>query len=335
MINELIFITIFHTVFNLIFIKISFNSKLLDYPNYRKKHPTPIPYTGGMVLSFSYLIIVYLTNTDELANIILSYSFLIALAGFLDDKFQISAGAKIALQIIVIYFVIDKGLFLNNLGVYEHIPYISLGSFSEIFTILCCLFLINSYNYSDGLDGVAISIFILIISAFYFYLKLLGINTLNDIFLMIIAINIISLFFNLSNFKLTKIFLGNSGSNVNGFIISLFAIFLFVKLNVSPSLIIWPLSFLVFEFISVNFIRIRFSKKLLTPGFDHIHYELKEKFKLNNFQVLGLIIVINIYFIIVGWFLFKNIGLDYSIVLFILHFLIYLRLKFYLYKKTS
>ena len=335
MINELVFLTVFHAVLNLIFIKISFNYKLLDYPNYRKKHSKPIPYIGGIALSFSYLIIVYFTKTDELANIILSYSFLIAMAGFLDDKFQISAGAKIALQVIVIYFVVDKGLFLNNLGIYEYIPYISLGSFSEIFTILCCLFMINSYNYSDGLDGVAISIFILIISAFYFYLKMLGINTFNDLFLMIIIINIISLFFNLSNFNLTKIFLGNSGSNVNGFIISLFAIFLFIKLNISPSLIIWPLSFLVFEFISVNFIRIRFNKKLLSPGLDHVHYELKEKLKLNNFQVLGLIIVTNIYFIIMGWFLYKNIGLDYSIVIFILHFLIYLRLKLYLHKKTS
>ena len=335
MINELVFLTVFHAVLNLIFINILFYYKLLDYPNYRKKHSKPIPYIGGIALSFSYLIIVYFTKTDELANIILSYSFLIAMAGFLDDKFQISAGAKIALQVIVIYFVVDKGLFLNNLGIYEYIPYISLGSFSEIFTILCCLFMINSYNYSDGLDGVAISIFILIISAFYFYLKMLGINTFNDLFLMIIIINIISLFFNLSNFKLTKIFLGNSGSNVNGFIISLFAIFLFIKLNISPSLIIWPLSFLVFEFISVNFIRIRFNKKLLSPGLDHVHYELKEKLKLNNFQVLGLIIVTNIYFIIMGWFLYKNIGLDYSIVIFILHFLIYLRLKLYLHKKTS
>ena len=60
MINELVFLTVFHAVLNLIFIKISFNYKLLDYPNYRKKHSKPIPYIGGIALSFSYLIIVYL-----------------------------------------------------------------------------------------------------------------------------------------------------------------------------------------------------------------------------------------------------------------------------------
>ena len=240
-----------HIILNFLFIRFSHIYNLLDYPNHRKKHIKPTPYVGGVVLSFSYLIIIYITDYDDLTNIILSFGFLISLAGFLDDKIHLSPGTKIASQFIIIILVVEKGLVLTNLGVYNIFPYISFGSLSEIFTIMCCLFIVNSYNYNDGIDGVAISIFIIIFCAFYFYLKLLNINELNSFIIFLITCNFISLIFNLSLFKFPKIFLGNSGSNLNGFIIAFFSIYLFTHKNVNPALIIWPLSFLVFEFISL------------------------------------------------------------------------------------
>ncbi len=320
-------IALANIILNFIFIRFSHIYNLLDYPNYRKKHIKPTPYTGGIVLSISYLIIVYITDYDDLENMILSFGFLISLAGFLDDKIHLDPGTKIILQFIIIILVVEKGLLLTNLGVYNSFPYISFGSLSEIFTIMCCLLIINSYNYNDGIDGVAISIFIIIFCAFYFYLKLLGINKLNSFIIFLLICNFISLIFNLSLFKFPKIFIGNSGSNLNGFIIAFFSIYLFTQQNINPALIIWPLSFLVFEFISINLNRILMKKKLFASGFDHIHYDLKSKLRLNNFKVLITISLINVYFCTIGWFVFKNLGADFSIFLFILHFFIYLIFK--------
>jgi UDP-GlcNAc:undecaprenyl-phosphate/decaprenyl-phosphate GlcNAc-1-phosphate transferase len=333
--NEIILIIILHISLKYLFKKISFKYNFLDYPNYRKKHIAPTPYIGGIVLSLSYLFIIYFTDINKEAHIILNYGILVALTGFLDDKFQIGPSAKISLQIISIFLVINSGLFLTNLGTYQYIPYISLGVFSKIFTMLCCLFIINAYNYIDGIDGLALSIFILIIGAFYSYSKMLGIKGFDHFFILILSVNIISLLFNLSFLKLPKIFLGNSGSNLNGFIISLCAIFLYTKFNISPSLIVWPLSFLVFEFISVNLIRILSKRKLFSPGLDHVHYELRKIYKLNNFQVFTIISFINLYLIIAGWFFFNKFGPDYSLILFTLHFLIYLIIKFILLKKLA
>ena len=95
----------------------------------------------------------------------------------------------------------------------------------------CAAFIINSYNYNDGIDGVAISISIIIFWHFI-YLKLLKINELNSFIIFLIICNFISLMFNLSLFKFPKIFLGNSGSNLNGFIIAFFqSIYLHIKIK--------------------------------------------------------------------------------------------------------
>ena len=91
-------ITLIHIILNFLFIKFSHIYNLLDYPNHRKKHIEPTPYAGGVVLSISYLIIIYITDYDDLTNMILSYGFLISLAGFLDDRIHLSPGTKIALQ---------------------------------------------------------------------------------------------------------------------------------------------------------------------------------------------------------------------------------------------
>ena len=41
---------------------------------------------------------------------------------------------------------------LNDIGNYGFFT-LELYSFSKVFTLLCVLFLINSFNYFDGLDG--------------------------------------------------------------------------------------------------------------------------------------------------------------------------------------
>ena len=108
-------IALANIILNFIFIRFSHIYNLLDYPNYRKKHIKPTPYTGGIVLSISYLIIVYITDYDDLENMILSFGFLISLAGFLDDKIHLDPGTKIILQFIIIILVVEKGLLLTNL----------------------------------------------------------------------------------------------------------------------------------------------------------------------------------------------------------------------------
>ena len=148
----------------------------------------------------------------------------------------------------------------------------------------------NSFNYFDGMDGVLSfsSISVLLILFFLFP------NENFNFFLILITIPlIIFLCFNFSLFNLPKMFLGDSGSLLLGFIISFILIYLSKKSLIHPILLAWSVVIFVYEFLSVNIIRIFYNREIFKAGNDHLHYEIKEFFALES-QNISLIIIIAI-----------------------------------------
>ena len=303
---------------------LSHKLNLLDYPNKRKIHKKPIAYTGGMAIVTIYLISLKLFEVDiyEL-NIIISVSFLISIVGFIDDKYSLNAGGKLCLQIIpIFYLIVQEKILLNQIGDYIYFD-LNLGSFSIPFTLLSVLFLLNSFNYFDGIDGSlgfsSISVF-----GILFFL-----NTDHDInlFLIIIIIPIIIfLIFNFGLFNLKKLFLGDSGSLLLGFVSAFILIYLANKLIVHPILLAWSVSIFTYEFLSINFIRIKNKQDPFKAGKDHLHHILLEKSKsvlLTNF----IISVSNIVLFIAGYCVYKFLNPLASLILFIILFIIFLILR--------
>ena len=128
---------------------------------------------------------------------------LIGITVFIDDKYNLNIGGKLSLQIIpVIYLIILEGFNLSHIGDYNYFK-LNLNSFSVPFTLLSVGFLINAFNYFDGLDGTLGFVSVSVLSILFFL-------THNDthIFLIVILIPIlIFLFFNFSIFRLPKLFL--------------------------------------------------------------------------------------------------------------------------------
>ena len=93
--------------FILLFIcaKISYSLNLVDLPNKRKIHSKNVVYTGGIAISFIYIFSIYLFNTfNDDFNIILSFAFLIALIGLVDDKYSLNVRGKLSLHIFPIFY---------------------------------------------------------------------------------------------------------------------------------------------------------------------------------------------------------------------------------------
>ena len=127
------------------------------------------------------------------------------------------------------------------------------------FTILCFLFLINSFNYLDGLDGLLGSLSIVSIVYFTYF----SYGELAFFLISIIIYLVIFLFFNMG--VLPKQFMGDSGSLGLGFLVSFLATYLTqVESSLEPSFVIWPLAFFVYEFISINLIRIKIKKNIFS-----------------------------------------------------------------------
>ena len=322
-INILIYSSIsFLTLF--LISKISYNLNLVDEPNRRKIHLTPTAYTGGLGLCLIYLMGIFLFDfSSEKLNLILSIAFLIGIVGFVDDKYNLNVGGKLSLQVIpIIYLIIIENLSLNHMGNYNYFK-LELNSFSIPFTLLAILFLINSFNYFDGLDGVLSFLTISTLGILFFLTP----NENIKIFLIIVLIPILFfLCFNFSIFKLPKLFLGDSGSLLLGFILAFTLIYLSIQKNVHPILLAFSISIFVYEFLSVNLIRLKNKKNIFSAGQDHLHHlffkNTKSIFKTNLFISLA-----NIICFIIGYISFLLISPLASLILFIILFIIFFILR--------
>ena len=322
-INILIYSSIsFLTLF--LISKISYNLNLVDEPNRRKIHLTPTAYTGGLGLCLIYLMGIFLFDfSSEKLNLILSIAFLIGIVGFVYDKYNLNVGGKLSLQVIpIIYLIILENLSLNHMGNYNYFK-LELNSFSVPFTLLAILFLINSFNYFDGLDGVLSFLTISTLGILFFLTP----NENIKLFLIIVLIPILFfLCFNFSIFKLPKLFLGDSGSLLLGFIIAFTLIYLSIQKSVHPILLAFSISIFVYEFLSINLIRLKNKKNIFSAGQDHLHHlffkNTKSIFKTNLFISLA-----NIICFIIGYISFLLISPLASLILFIILFIIFFILR--------
>ena len=306
--------------------KISYKLNFVDLPNKRKIHSNATAFTGGIIISVILLTSLKLFENyfyfylNRNLNLIFSMAFLISLVGLIDDKFNLNAGGKLSLQIIpIFYLVVFENLALFNIGNYNYFI-IELGAFVVPFTLISVLFLINSFNYFDGLDGTLSSICISIIIILFFLISDQNLK----IFLLILVIPlIIFLLFNFSFLKLPKLFLGDNGSLLLGFIFSFFLIYLSNQNIVHPILLAWSIVIFVYEFLSINIIRLKNNKNPLKAGQDHIHHLIFKK--CNSVSKTNLILIlINLTFFIFGYLAFFIISELFSLILFIILFFIFL-----------
>lgn len=308
--------------------KFSYKMSLLDFPNERKNHHKATAYTGGLALSLIYLFSIYLFDLKtEKLNLIFSIGFLIAIVGFMDDKYKLNVGGKLSLQLIpIIYLIILENFNLNHLGDYNYFK-LQLNSISIPFTSLALIYLINSFNYFDGLDGSLGFVTISVLSILYFLLPDENIK----LFIIVVAIPLlIFLLFNFSIFKLPKTFLGDSGSLLLGFIIGFTLILISNKEFVHPILLAWSIVVFVYEFLSINIIRLKMGVPIFQSGHDHLHHFLIEKSK-SVFMTNFILSFVNIVFFTVGYLSFNYINSLTSLILFVILFIIFfsIRLKFY------
>ena len=325
MISNLLIYSLVSFIILILVSKVSYKLNLVDEPNKRKIHHKPTAYTGGVALCIIYIFAIFLFDfSSHKLDLILSMAFLIGLVGFVDDKYNLNAGGKLSLQIFpIIYLIILENFNLNQIGDYNYFK-LDLNSFSIPFSLFSVLFLINSFNYFDGLDGTLSFIIISTLGILFFLLP----NDNIQIFLTSILIPILFfLCFNFSIFKLPKLFLGDGGSLLLGFIIAFTLIYLANQKVVHPILLAWSIAIFVYEFLSINIIRLKDNQNLFKAGRDHLHHILLRKTKsifLTNFFMP----LLNIFLFIIGYLSFSLISPLISLILFISLFIIFLILRY-------
>lgn len=320
-INLILYFSTFLFILFLCYSNRSFSKKynLYDIPDERKKHKAPVSYMGGMILALTILFFMPLTSPiDQKYDFVLIYSILIAFVGFVDDRYNLNVGGKLALQILPIYLIINSGVYIETIGIYFNKNFY-LGNFFIIFNIFLFYVFINAYNYSDGTDGNIIVQFI----SFLILIKIKYNSNLDlNLILNFLFISIFTLYiFNITNTSF-KIFLGNSGSLMLGFLTLGLCIAIYKNTNDHPIIYLWFTSYIIYEFCSTTLSRIIKNKKIFSPGRDHMHYLLNKKFK-NNYLVTIILGLFNLILGILGSILYSSVGPELSLMIYFILFFIY------------
>ncbi|WP_452225483.1 MraY family glycosyltransferase [Lacinutrix chionoecetis] len=198
---------------------------LLDAPNNRSSHVNTTPTLGGIAFYFTLMFSMFFLKDYDSYKIV--YNLIPGLTvlfifGLKDDLVVLSPLSKLIAQLVAVSFILANQSFLINslngfLGFHE-IPYLVSLFISGFLMIL----IVNSYNMIDGVDGLAAGIGIVIASVYlviFYYLKM---DFYVYLSIITIAILIAFLRFNLS--KTQKIFMGDTGSLLIGFVLGVFTL---------------------------------------------------------------------------------------------------------------
>jgi UDP-GlcNAc:undecaprenyl-phosphate GlcNAc-1-phosphate transferase len=264
------------------YLKFYYKFNIISAPSPRSVHDKTIPSASGVIFASIFLIFLLITNMFlkdfELKLAILKLIFgavLIIVLGYFDDKYNLKATSKLIFQLIISVIMFTIGVkisFISN----PFGNHFVLGNFSFFITVCWYIFVINSMNLIDGLDGLACGISI--ISC----LTILVYSFINENLFVIINCSLLlsSLFaFFLYNFPNAKLFMGDSGSLFLGYFFASIPIIItesqFKGFTTFTLLI--PISVLIIPFTDTIFTilrRLKNKEPIFKADKKHLHHQL-------------------------------------------------------------
>ena len=191
-------------------------AKLLAIPNERSSHARPTPTGGGIAIVVPVLAwCAWHALASKLALAILLGGGTIAVLGFVDDVVQLSARARLPIQIAAVVAV----LALLPTPSFAVPPLAIDPSFAaSLLFAFALLWLVNLYNFMDGIDGLATA------QCIAFAGGAIGLGATGDAASIAWLLGGSAAGFLVSNLPPAKIFMGDVGSNFLGLTIGAVAL---------------------------------------------------------------------------------------------------------------
>ena len=313
---------------------ISKKRRLFDDVSERKAHQGSVPRLGGLAFfpifltSFTVVLGAQFSIGYELVSphdvdfireflMVTGGAAILMFIGMIDDLRGISYKTKFLAQLASAGLLVGGGLWFNDLnglmGIY-HIP-----DWAGIpLTLLAVVFLVNAYNLIDGIDGLCAGLSMISIGAlgvWFVYNNLYIYGMLSAAILGVLSM----FFFYNTVFQRLKVFMGDTGSLLLGFLIAFLLLKFFrecpsVTPNIKPLSLLIGLVFIpVFDTMRVFVVRV--SKKLspFHPDRKHIHHQFLD-LGFSHLRATGIIILIQVFFILLNVALYRlNINLMLAI----------------------
>lgn len=269
---------------------------LLAKVNERSSHTTPTPHGGGIAIALTWFLGLIYLFTCKAIEPSLFYALvcgsLLSFVSYFDDLYELSPKLRLLVQALV------SIVGLYALGGLSKIDFGFLALENQFITnalaFLGIMWFINLYNFLDGIDGYAGSEAIFLAIAGWL---LFG----GDHFLVLVA-SVAG--FLVWNWHRAKIFMGDVGSTLLGYIVAIFALY---YQNSGFSILIWIILFGLFWFDATLTLIRRYKnhEKLSQAHRKHAYQRLVQSGILHD-RVVFLALGINLILLILGYSALKH-----------------------------
>jgi len=289
-------------------INIANQKGLYDEPGERRSHTQATPSLGGIAIFAGVIFSIILWTPFELfgdLQYILCSFIIIFLIGAKDDILPISPNKKLIGEVLAAAILVFK----SNVKLTSFYGIFGINELPEVVSIVLSIFviivIINAFNLIDGINGLSGSIATLISVTLgvWFFLT-------DQIALALVAFSLAGavVAFLKYNFTPAKIFMGDTGSLLIGLVCSILTIKFIESHNALaadhrwafkavPAVAIGIMILPLFDTLRVFLMRALRGKSPFNPDRTHIHHLLID-FGLSHMQATGVLVTVNIFFII-------------------------------------
>lgn len=291
--------------------KMAILKDFVDKPNQRSSHKGSVPNIGGIVvfLAFlcSFLLFARFPERGEFQYILLG-SILIFLIGVYDDLLEISPRKKVKGEMLgALVLLVGGGFYLTNLhglfGFYHITPWIGLP-----LTFIGLVGLINAINLIDGIDGLCSGVALM--DCLFFGIWFYSCGQIEYALLCgILSAAIIPFFFINVFGKRSKMFMGDSGALMVGFLLGVMAIkFCEADVNLNgmcsvsaaPAVVFSVLAIPVLDTLRLFASRWMRGKSPFSPDKRHFHHKLLTIYGGVHKKATFTLLFLNLIFIVLG-----------------------------------
>ena len=196
----------------------SLKKNLLDTPNSRSSHSIATPRGGGLSIVICFLVVVGFSDLipSNIVFALIGSGILIAAVGFWDDQGHIAARWRLLSHFFAAFWVL---FFLGGPPVFQIFGFnFDTGWLGIVAVAFFLVWLLNLFNFMDGIDGIAASETIFIASGGAIFSWLNGLESIGFVALALAAS---TLGFLILNWSPAKIFMGDVGSGFLGLMLEI------------------------------------------------------------------------------------------------------------------
>ncbi len=285
---------------------------LVDVPNERSIHTRHHPRGAGIGIYLAVALVDPWFNFSILIDHYMAFLavLLVFIVGVLDDHQDTSQNTKFFVMTFAALLVYFDGIYVSTLGTLFGFD-MSLGWLALPFTVFAIVGFTNALNLIDGLDGLAGSISIVILSTLF----IIGYDNGDDFMMMLSGSFIAGLLaFMVYNWNPASIFMGDSGSLVLGFVIGLLVIK--SASYVHPVSVLFIIAVPLLDTIIVMFRRMRQGKSMFIADKTHLHHVLFKFFNRDVKTAVIFLAILQLTYSMTGLLIVDSADQSMSLVLF-------------------